>query len=872
MSSEDLAKLLLISETKGNIFNFQTKVKACKYNVQNIEEMWKIYDKLYLEDKLENQYLMESPIKEYSIFRLDIDIKPKANGESNVKRLYITEDVKKLHLVIVETLKACISNLNIINDWEHCYVFEKDNWIDKDGFHLMYPNLFITHESQSTIVSQLNENLEDIKYFSNKNFLIDNIVNKPWVVLGSKKDIKSNIYKLTKLFDSNGNLMMNTKMTKPSDFSIKKRSDTVFGTIRREQTKSSESRNQNDIDRDYEIITEHKILENLSPSRYINYDEWVQIGIVLYNIGSGSDKFLELWCYFSSKNEIFDENETKKKWNTFYIGDSTIRSLFYYLYEDNLDYYNKLQSKNIYKQIPNLMNFERFSEDSLAHMELEKEILDGIAYTGDFRLAEIFYDKYENEYTWEPETKKWYYFDGVRWVECGEERIIFNIHLMSKPIEIAYLSFVNKMIERDGKTEKSKYAIKNLANLKRKLNSVTKTGLIEKTCRLNFSNRSFFKLKNANKHLIGCKNGVLDLENNVFRRSKPEDFITMSTNINYCESPKEEDLKELEDYYSTLFPDEKVRKNFIELMATSSLKGSNDDKNIIFALGETNTGKSQLVKLYEKTFGDYLCVLPKEIMYERNSVSSSSARPELADTEGARLAVVNELSNKENMSVATLKELSGNDRVYNRGLYKHAKKFENMFTMYVSCNFIPKIPQDDEAMWDRILIVNFASKFRSKNIPTDKEEQKKKRIFSKVANLDNKFKRLASTHLYYLFQVWKDISVNHPNGVPICDQIKKDTKQYRSKNNVVRKYIDECIAYEEGDGNFMSVKNLFNNFGNWFKNSYKSQKLSIDKDDFEAEFTKFSRIPLTYEEKPGKGKKQQGWENIIIDLKNENYE
>ena len=48
-----------------------------------------------------------------------------------------------------------------------------------------------------------------------------------------------------------------------------------------------------------------------------------------------------------------------------------------------------------------------------------------------------------------------------------------------------------------------------------------------------FYNKDFHNKLDSNPHLLGCKNGVVDFKNKTFRKGRPDDYISLSTNIVY---------------------------------------------------------------------------------------------------------------------------------------------------------------------------------------------------------------------------------------------------------------------------------------------------------------------------------------------------
>ncbi|OMH85869.1 putative helicase [Zancudomyces culisetae] len=78
-------------------------------------------------------------------------------------------------------------------------------------------------------------------------------------------------------------------------------------------------------------------------------------------------------------------------------------------------------------------------------------------------------------------------------------------------------------------------------------------------------------------------------------------------------------------------------------------------------LGKGSNGKSMLMKLVEKAFGEYFCKLPSNVLTSKKSISSAPT-PELALLDGTRIAVVQEPDLNESINHGTVKELTGSTR------------------------------------------------------------------------------------------------------------------------------------------------------------------------------------------------------------------
>ena len=121
-------------------------------------------------------------------------------------------------------------------------------------------------------------------------------------------------------------------------------------------------------------------------------------------------------------------------------------------------------------------------------------------------------------------------------------------------------------------------------------------------------------------------------------------------------------------------------------------------------LGFGGNGKSKLIELYEYACGSYCAKLPIASLTGKRA-SGSAPQPEIARLVGKRMVVMQEPNEGETFQVGALKELSGGDTITVRTLHKEPFDFNPQFTIFCTCNQLPKVPADDGGTWRRIRVV-----------------------------------------------------------------------------------------------------------------------------------------------------------------------
>ena len=82
----------------------------------------------------------------------------------------------------------------------------------------------------------------------------------------------------------------------------------------------------------------------LNKDRADNYDEWLKLGFVLFNI---DDRLLDDWIEFSKQSSKFIEGECEKQWDNMKKTDLGLGTLKWWAKKDNIIEYNNILNENV---------------------------------------------------------------------------------------------------------------------------------------------------------------------------------------------------------------------------------------------------------------------------------------------------------------------------------------------------------------------------------------------------------------------------------------------------------------------------------------------------------------------------------------------
>ena len=483
----------------------------------------------------------------------------------------------------------------------------------------------------------------------------------------------------------------------------------------------------------------------LGAYRAADRNEWMQIGWALFNIGEESQEALDIWIEFSKKSpEKFSESNIVNEWNQMVKKDMSIGTLKHYAKIDNPRAYEKFVKESVKIHIENSIDG--------SHND----------------LAKALYEKYGDQFICSSITSKvWYNFEDHIWKEVEEGTNLRS--KISSELAIIYKNLYTELSTKRGECataedSNSKYEgailegkIKNVLRMIGNLKQAPFKNNVMKEAMEVFYDETFKRKLNSNKYLIAFNNGVYELKKNIFREGIPEDFISMKMNVNYNEEMTEKHPKVLEvfDFLEKVFPDKSVRDYFMDT-ASDVFIGGNPYKIVQVWTGHGNNAKSITQEIFEKMLGEYSVKLPTALLTGKRT-QSSAACPELARAgNGVRWCVLQEPDKSDTLNIGILKELSGNDTFFARGLYKEGREITPMFKLVLVCNKPPKVPFDDQATWNRIRVIPFESTF-SKSAPENYEEQLHDKVFPIDPQFSDKIPGLLEAFAWVLWIIVRNL-------------------------------------------------------------------------------------------------------------------
>ena len=849
------------------IYGGDIKTGAYTIPFDKTDEFHKLIAKaIHIKD---NRISIVEKVQDITRFVIDLDLKW---TEEITERQYN----EKIIMNIVDDIMTNLNSVYELSDEQKfCMVMEKSKFLpakhkdykSKDGIHLLFPYIIAEKKTYRTLRDILLKP-DYKKFFLDEGFtppsntmeeIVDENIYKGgnWFIYGSGKPNEIT-YKLTRIYkkltDTLSRIPLDlyiddkTELVRMNSVKMQDDINVVYtenlkakmseGNLKKSMSVENVSEPLNPVvinrAKTHDIEISKKLALILSVERASSYAEWLEVG---YCLNSISKCLLPAWIAFSKKWSMFNNSdECEKQWEWFNRNNNhnyTIGSLHYWAKNDN---------PSEYKDII------RDSLSALVHSS--------VGSSGSHAdVANVIYHYFKDCFVCANiKDNTWFHFNenkGGKWeeTEMGHElrsRLSYDIVDVFNYYAKIYSDRAKALLleDEDGaqlQDDKNTKCLKIMVQLK---DSGYKDKVM-KECKEKFYDKTFIEKLNDKKNLIGFDNGIYDLNKSLFRCGLPSDYVSLSTGYSLPVDVKNlpVDLEEitdlvssmdnydelnnaLDDFLTKVFPIDSVREYTLRFLS-SCLSGEIREEKFYFWTGSGGNGKSKLVELIDFVLGDYSKSMDVAFLTTKRG-SSSSASPELENIKNARFVYMSEPEKSDIIYIGKLKQMTGGDKMTSRALFKGTTQFKPQFKIVLMCNDLPQLGGNDGGIWRRIEVVKYLAKF------TD----------NKRSVTHDRYQYLADNQLTAKLEQWKLVLIiklllkyidYDKEGTCPPEEVKDETKQYKTSNDIIANWVDDCIVECE---EFSTFDELYDDWENYCDNEGIHQRQRPEKKEIKTELMK----------------------------------
>ena len=857
-------------DAKHNFTHTSIDCPRGSYNipVKEMEIFNDLYYKVVFQDGIHCHLTEKVSDRQVTPFKIDMDfryyknIDPNTTDQKDIPRHYTANHVNQI----------CQLYMKYIEDWlvspddeeREFFIMEKTHptfdvvsrtgkfktnpedeteYTIKDGIHIVVPRItscpFIQHNVRESVFKNSGSILDECKFVNGYADIFDRCVidTNNWQMYGSRKSGKE-AYKVTRIIrvyqdhvedvpldaydDKELVQLLSMRNCDPDFYSmidpskedlVRKNNEEYISTKEGRRCISQKKKNKGKRKlgkKDIELIGRY--IACLNAERAKSFGSWIEVGWCLHNLHNKDDKLLIKWIEFSKKAVTYAneaEEACREKWESMCMDGLGIASLKLWARQDNPNEYSEIIKEDIYNHIMNATKNKKGNPND---------------------VAKVIYAMYKDYFVLvSVKDSLWYYYDEKKNCWRQDDK---GIMLKTKISNEVYKEFCKIASDKNESSTEAgdadnELSIKIMGVANRLKETQFKSNIMSELQEFFYDKeKDFLEKLDQNNNLIGFTNGVYDLVSETLRKGRPEDFVSLSTKIEYIPyDPKSEEIKEIELFIQTIFIINEVRE-YVLTRLSSFLSGSTKDEGFDIFSGGGGNGKSKIMELLEKSVGDYGCKLPITLLTAKRA-ASNAATPELAATKGKRIAVLQEPDTNTKLNVGLMKELTGGDTIQARALYREPFEFKPQFKMVLCCNDKPDLPEHDQGTWRRVRNTDYITAFR----PEPQEEcvlqfKMDDRLSDKMENWTEPFMSL----LLHYNKKYKNghCRIPHP-------EILEYTAGYRKQGDHFSDFMEDRFELIDDDASEGVAFNIAHQeYQSWYNSNHPNSNGQKNRKEFQA--------------------------------------
>jgi putative DNA primase/helicase len=376
-----------------------------------------------------------------------------------------------------------------------------------------------------------------------------------------------------------------------------------------------------------------------------------------------------------------------------------------------------------------------------------------------------------------PPLNWWLFWDGRRWRRDESEAAMRAARDVVSEIFREAGEITARAQKADTEAERASLAAKAHQHLDWALKSESRPRL-EAIVAIARSERKFVILPNTldrDPRLLNVLNGTVDLRTGELRPHDRGDYLTKLAPVAYKPGQRS---NLWERFLDRVIPDPDARR-FAQKAAGFTLTGNTGEDIFLLIYGPTRSGKGTFQDALASALGDYALTAELELLAEANRQDGSRPRPELVRLQGARMVSIYETSSRLLLSASLLKSLAGSDPITARDLYGQPVTFRPQFTLWIATNHRPRVPADDDALWERLRELPF-----SNTVPEEERDPKLRRLL----------RTDAGHQAAVLAWAVEGCLMLREEGLGRPEVIRLATQDYRAEMDALRLFVEECCV------------------------------------------------------------------------------
>lgn len=285
----------------------------------------------------------------------------------------------------------------------------------------------------------------------------------------------------------------------------------------------------------------------------------------------------------------------------------------------------------------------------------------------------------------------WFYWEGNYW-KPDPERL--EISELSKRIAAVVASEVRYYTDDDTKQSE-------LIGWAKQTKSVARVSNMIKSANSDRRIRVPVSGWDAEPHLIGVLNGVVDLRTGELMTGRPDISITKRTAVAYTQGLRNIRWNQFLEFVTG---GDKEYQDWLQRAVGYTLSGYNNQDSLFLVYGPPGSGKNTFVETVFNAMGhsDYSMMLDSDVLIASDRKDTSD-QYYMAELRGKRMVWVDELPEGDRIKENQVKKMTGSMNLTGRSPGERPFTFQSRAKLWITTNHRPIIT--DEAMWRRLKVL-----------------------------------------------------------------------------------------------------------------------------------------------------------------------
>lgn len=300
--------------------------------------------------------------------------------------------------------------------------------------------------------------------------------------------------------------------------------------------------------------------------------------------------------------------------------------------------------------------------------------------------------------------------------------------------------------------------------------------------------------------LLNVANGTIDLRTGELRPHRRGDLMTKVAQVSY--DPNAGCPRFLR-FIGEIFPQGADLIGFVQRLLGMCLTGDVSDQHLHILHGGGANGKSVLCGAVRYVMGEYAADAPPSLL----AGSGRDEHPtEIADLMGRRLVIASETEEGASFKLQLVKRLTGETTLKARFMRQDYFTFRRTHKTILMTNNLPRVREDSEAVWRRLLLVPFEV-----TIPECRRDPGL--LDALIAEAPGILAWIVRGCLE-----WQNVGLSPPECV------RRATESYRGDEDTLGLFLEECCSVDKDTPNatgapsrFTPWRDLWSRYIDWCK-------------------------------------------------------